>query len=230
MTKPTRLQRYTVRLGHDVNGIRPVMIPDGKGEWLNQNDVAHQLHVLELHVKELTADLASEAACREAETVEDIPLSWGFHLTEVLTGVSPAASAHAVIEALRSPEGSVLTRGVATAAGVAPALVDYGIREHADLRDNLMAAIGDMTEHAMAIKGYIPTQRNENHTSQTQHDDRIKDQAEKYEACLAILRRLFHSCDTGDRRDGKMCGVATPSKDAVERAREFLERQRGATP
>lgn len=139
MTKPTRLQRYTVRLGHDVNGIRPVMIPDRKGEWLNQNDVAHQLHVLELHVKELTADLASEATCREAET--------HFEPHNV-------ASAHAVIASLRNPTEELLARGVATAAGVAPSLVDYDQVKHADLRSDLRAAVGDMTELAIEIQGY----------------------------------------------------------------------------
>lgn len=47
--------------------------------------------------------------------------------------------------------------------------------------------------------------------------------AEHADQCLAVFRQLFDSCDTGERRDGKMCGVAMPSKFAVERAREYLE-------
>lgn len=38
------LQAYTQRHGHDINGVRPVMIPSDDGMWLSRLDVEQLLH------------------------------------------------------------------------------------------------------------------------------------------------------------------------------------------
>lgn len=44
-TRP--FQTYKQRLGHDINGIRPVMIPDDSGEWVNRHAAEHLAEQME---------------------------------------------------------------------------------------------------------------------------------------------------------------------------------------
>ena len=55
MDKGIKLQAYKQRHGHDINGVRPVMIPDESGDWVSRFDAEHL-------VEQLT-----RAQCRIAE-------------------------------------------------------------------------------------------------------------------------------------------------------------------
>lgn len=39
----TKLQAFKQRQGHDIGGVRPVMIPDDAGEWVSRHDAEHQI-------------------------------------------------------------------------------------------------------------------------------------------------------------------------------------------
>jgi hypothetical protein len=43
---PRKFQTYKQRHGHDINGVRPVMIPDDAGEWVNRFDAEHLVEQL----------------------------------------------------------------------------------------------------------------------------------------------------------------------------------------
>lgn len=47
MDKGIKLQAYKQRHGHDINGVRPVMIPDESGEWVSCHDAEHLAEQLE---------------------------------------------------------------------------------------------------------------------------------------------------------------------------------------
>ncbi|SSL50266.1 Uncharacterised protein [Klebsiella pneumoniae] len=38
-----KLQAFKQRQGHDIGGVRPVMIPDDAGEWVSRHDAEHQI-------------------------------------------------------------------------------------------------------------------------------------------------------------------------------------------
>lgn len=42
-----KLQAFKQRQGHDIGGVRPVMIPDDAGEWVSRHDAEHQIEQLE---------------------------------------------------------------------------------------------------------------------------------------------------------------------------------------
>lgn len=41
-----KIQTYKQRLGHDINGVRPVMIPDDSGDWVNRHTAEHLANLL----------------------------------------------------------------------------------------------------------------------------------------------------------------------------------------
>jgi hypothetical protein len=43
-----KFQAYSQRYGHDINGIRPVMIPDEHGEWVSRHEAEHMAERLKL--------------------------------------------------------------------------------------------------------------------------------------------------------------------------------------
>lgn len=56
---PRKFQTYKQRHSHDINGVRPVMIPDDSGEWVNRFDAEHladQLVRAQLRIAELEND------------------------------------------------------------------------------------------------------------------------------------------------------------------------------
>ncbi len=65
---PRKFQTYKQRHGHDINGVRPVMIPDDAGEWVNRFDAEHlaeQLKRAQLRIAELEALCVKSDAMRE---------------------------------------------------------------------------------------------------------------------------------------------------------------------
>lgn len=51
------LQAFKQRQGHDIGGVRPVMIPDDEGEWVSRHDAEHQIERIIAQRDELLAAL-----------------------------------------------------------------------------------------------------------------------------------------------------------------------------
>ena len=54
-----KLQAFKQRQGHDIGGVRPVMIPDDAGEWVSRHDAKHQIERIIAQRDELLAVLES---------------------------------------------------------------------------------------------------------------------------------------------------------------------------
>lgn len=52
-----KLQAFKQRQGHDIGGVRPVMIPDDAGEWVSRHDAEHQIEHISAQRDELLAAL-----------------------------------------------------------------------------------------------------------------------------------------------------------------------------
>lgn len=55
----TKLQAFKQRQGHDIGGVRPVMIPDDAGEWVSRHDAEHQIEHISAQRDELLSALES---------------------------------------------------------------------------------------------------------------------------------------------------------------------------
>lgn len=51
------LQAFKQRHGHDIGGVRPVMIPDDAGEWVSRHDAEHQIEHISAQRDKLLAAL-----------------------------------------------------------------------------------------------------------------------------------------------------------------------------
>lgn len=65
-----KLQAFKQRQGHDIGGVRPVMIPDDAGEWVSRHDAEHQIEQLEAQRNELLAALEDTIAM--ARSLSDV--------------------------------------------------------------------------------------------------------------------------------------------------------------
>lgn len=73
MDKGIKLQTYKQRHGHDINGVRPVMIPDESGEWVSRFDAEHLAEQLHLALSR-NAELEAASTMREPSALCVKPL------------------------------------------------------------------------------------------------------------------------------------------------------------
>ncbi|MFP2514014.1 hypothetical protein [Buttiauxella agrestis] len=73
MDKGIKLQTYKQRHGHDINGVRPVMIPDESGEWVSRHDAEHLAAQLQQALSR-NAELEAASTMREPSALCVKPL------------------------------------------------------------------------------------------------------------------------------------------------------------
>lgn len=73
MDKGIKLQAYKQRHGHDINGVRPVMIPDESGEWVSRFDAEHIAEQLQRALSR-NAELEAASTMREPSALCVKPL------------------------------------------------------------------------------------------------------------------------------------------------------------
>lgn len=59
-----KFQSYTQRLGHDISGVRPVMIPDDDGDWVDRHTAEHLVYMLQQAGKRIAELEASQLAVK----------------------------------------------------------------------------------------------------------------------------------------------------------------------
>jgi hypothetical protein len=64
-----KFQAYSQRYGHDINGIRPVMIPDEHGGWVSRHEAEHMAERLKLAQSRIAELEARTVIVAERETV-----------------------------------------------------------------------------------------------------------------------------------------------------------------
>lgn len=75
MDKGIKLQAYKQRHGHDINGVRPVMIPDESGDWVSRFDAEHlaeQLARAQCRIAELESAPSGMMKRKRAELPENV--------------------------------------------------------------------------------------------------------------------------------------------------------------
>lgn len=70
MDKGIKLQAYKQRHGHDINGVRPVMIPDESGDWVSRFDAEHLAEQLQRAQRANTAQ--DDHINQQAERIESL--------------------------------------------------------------------------------------------------------------------------------------------------------------
>lgn len=82
-----KFQAYKQRHGHDINGVRPVMIPDDSGEWVNRHDAEHlaeQLKRAQSRIAELEArPLPGERYDDDGAVTSDFDRGWNSYRTAI---------------------------------------------------------------------------------------------------------------------------------------------------
>lgn len=76
-----QLQAYKQQLVSDINGTRPVMIPDENGGWVSRIDAEHlaeQLEQAKLRIKQLTGQRETLIADLKAKALEAVGDDWGY--------------------------------------------------------------------------------------------------------------------------------------------------------
>lgn len=79
-----KLQAFKQRQGHDIGGVRPVMIPDDAGEWVSRHDAEHQIERISAQRDELLKALVAALEWIDAVPSETaLPAMPGFDRDEV---------------------------------------------------------------------------------------------------------------------------------------------------